>query len=555
MLRKFTLVLALGLLFLVPLGAAAQTAPNAPQPIAYGDVIMGEIEPSESLANGQIVGDVYTFMGSAGDMVSIRMNATDDDLDTRVLIYTEADWVNNTGNALAQNDDMRDAATANERRLDSLIASIALPADGTYIIVATSFSFNEPGTYRLALSNGAVAPPPGADDAAPMPGNAEPIVQFASGATATSQFGDDNWSAQQATGEPNTFECGDIVTAWASASSTGVDTLEVTFDTAVVPLSISIFQTFTPGSITSVEVANSTTGETAIIPDSADPIGNTPCPGTFILTGLNVVFPVDTVRINVDQTIGGNWNEIDAVQLVGTPAAVDGMTTEPLAEATEEAAQTGGEMSAPAGGPLAIDDPALFEQTATLTAAIPTGGELTAEYPASWHGEVFTGEGPVVATSQQTLQNLLNDSEYRLQAGEYAVRTFILGTNDENAGGLQGIYDQIAPVIPDENTMLGEPTNVMMGTHNVIYAPVTSTPGEGNDGYAVVVDVQGNFIIMSVVSPVGTVDDALLSFMEEFIARLSVSEGDAGAGTAPGAQPTDIPLPSGTPLQPSGGDG
>lgn len=140
--------------------------------------------------------------------------------------------------------------------------------------------------------------------------------QWAESAKASSQFGDPSWSASQATGEPNTTECGDVTTAWASASATGQDTLTLNFAQAVIPTAIKVYQTYNPGAITGISVTNSTTSQTVDLPNSADPVGNTDCPGVFSLpvTGVGLV---DRVTLTLDQTLTGNWNEIDAVQLVG----------------------------------------------------------------------------------------------------------------------------------------------------------------------------------------------------------------------------------------------
>ena len=145
------------------------------------------------------------------------------------------------------------------------------------------------------------------------------IRQWATTASATSEFGSTSWNAAQATGEPNSAECGDQSTAWASGTSTGVDALTVNFVQLVIPTQINIHQTYNPGSIVRVEIMNRTTGKTIEIPESADPVGNTDCPGVFTLDLENYKAAVDTVVIHVDQTIGGNWNEIDAVELVGIP--------------------------------------------------------------------------------------------------------------------------------------------------------------------------------------------------------------------------------------------
>lgn len=164
------------------------------------------------------------------------------------------------------------------------------------------------------------------------------LRQWASDADGTSQYSETSWNFQQATGAPDTFECGDIVTAWASATGTGEDYLVLYFDTPVLATEINIYQTYNPGAIVSVEVGNRTTGETLVLPDSADPPGNTGCPGVFTLEPGIVTFPVDTVLINLDQSITGNWNEIDAVEMVGLP--VDALP-EPVAtaEATQPASK------------------------------------------------------------------------------------------------------------------------------------------------------------------------------------------------------------------------
>jgi len=144
------------------------------------------------------------------------------------------------------------------------------------------------------------------------------IRQWAASAVATSQYGSDNWSAAQATGAPNVGVCGDEVKAWASETSTGQDSITLTYSDAVVPTEINIYQTYNPGAIVGVQVSNTLTGFTLDIPNSADPVGNTPCPGVFTLDVAELVpQSIDSVTIILDQSLTGSWNEIDAVELVG----------------------------------------------------------------------------------------------------------------------------------------------------------------------------------------------------------------------------------------------
>ena len=150
---------------------------------------------------------------------------------------------------------------------------------------------------------------------------AEGTRQWAARVSGSSQYGTNSWSFEQATGEPDTDSCGDLGTAWASQDSTGKAMLLMEFDEPVIPTQINIYQTFNPGSITRVDVGSSATSEwMKMLPNSVDAPGNTPCPGVFTVDIDGADMAVDLVRIYLDQSIGGSWNEIDAVELVGTPA-------------------------------------------------------------------------------------------------------------------------------------------------------------------------------------------------------------------------------------------
>ncbi len=144
------------------------------------------------------------------------------------------------------------------------------------------------------------------------------VRQWAVDASATSQYGDVNWSALQATGAPDTRFCGDAGTAWASATTTGQDSLTVTFEQAVVPTSIHIFQTYNPGAITGIELLAADGSGPITVTDSADP-GGLPCPGVLVIDILGDAPPVDGVTIYLDQRKLNAWNEVDAVRLIGRP--------------------------------------------------------------------------------------------------------------------------------------------------------------------------------------------------------------------------------------------
>jgi hypothetical protein len=101
---------------------------------------------SDEVVNGSIRLDnkftVYVFDGSAGDTVTIGMQARNGTLDPVVYL------LNPSGTQLTENDD----ASADTR--DALISEFTLPADGRYIIIATHFGAQfgvTSGDYTLTL--------------------------------------------------------------------------------------------------------------------------------------------------------------------------------------------------------------------------------------------------------------------------------------------------------------------------------------------------------------------------------------------------------------------
>jgi hypothetical protein len=85
--------------------------------------------------------DLYTFEGRAGDVVTISMDATSQNLDTMLYL------IDPNGVEIAFNDDSNETT-------NSLITGVVLTQDGDYIIIATRFGAIYGGTiggYNLAL--------------------------------------------------------------------------------------------------------------------------------------------------------------------------------------------------------------------------------------------------------------------------------------------------------------------------------------------------------------------------------------------------------------------
>jgi hypothetical protein len=142
------------------------------------------------------------------------------------------------------------------------------------------------------------------------------ISQWAISATASTEYGSDNWSAMQATGAPDTFDCGDYTTAWATATSDEVAWLRLTYATPVVPSEINIHESYNPDAVTMVEVVD-LDGESHTVYEGTPSIESA-CPGVLTITITGAGAPVDTVIVHIDESVFSEWNEIDAVELVGT---------------------------------------------------------------------------------------------------------------------------------------------------------------------------------------------------------------------------------------------
>ncbi|MGF1506981.1 MAG: NHL repeat-containing protein, partial [Anaerolineae bacterium] len=178
-------------------------------------------------------------------------------------------------------------------------------------------------------------------------------------ATASTQYGSDSWSAAQATGAPDTHpECGDITTAWASAYSDTIDTLEGSYGVPVFATEVNIYQTYNPNSVVSVELLDTTGTYHEIY--SSEP-AEADCPLIQTINVEQTPYETVAVRVTVDQSVIGSWNEIDAIELVGIP--VDGSAPQPEASTDdEEAPAEPVDFDTPEnflwrqGGPAGIDD-------------------------------------------------------------------------------------------------------------------------------------------------------------------------------------------------------
>ncbi|MCB9459552.1 MAG: PPC domain-containing protein [Anaerolineaceae bacterium] len=115
---------------------------EVPVAITFNTPATGTIAPDNAF-------DVYTFDGSAGQTVTISMNAISQTLDTKLLLIAPS------GIQVAENDDADPLlANTNGRTTNSLIASYTLQETGPYTIIATRYGIQFGGTigaYRVLV--------------------------------------------------------------------------------------------------------------------------------------------------------------------------------------------------------------------------------------------------------------------------------------------------------------------------------------------------------------------------------------------------------------------
>jgi hypothetical protein len=263
-----------------------------------------------------------------------------------------------------------------------------------------------PGASPLETPAAAPSGPPSATaaPAASLPPAASPaldrgaLIQWASGAVASSQYGETSWSAAQATGPTDTTVYGDQQTAWAPAvRDAGLEWLEVSFDQAVVPSEVVIHESSGNGFVTSVELWDPATQSWVLAWEGQDQ--SPPFVVGFSPDLTPVDFATDRVRVTIDTAVE-DWNEIDAVALIGEPVAEEPPSDDAPADGPTSAptpAETPREGSPSADESVAVG--ALLEQWASQATASSqygtdawgasqaTGAPDTAEYgdqPTSW---------------------------------------------------------------------------------------------------------------------------------------------------------------------------
>lgn len=147
----------------------------------------------------------------------------------------------------------------------------------------------------------------------------DPKGQWAIQATASSTYNDAQgtagWSANQATGVPNVDKYADDGNAWTSKTPDGgIEWLDLKYPKPVHAEEIRVRESFGSGAVIKVEIFDEQGAPHTVW------AGNDP---TTDLNYLMVKFPksafkTDRVKVTLATNVVPGWNEIDAVQLIGT---------------------------------------------------------------------------------------------------------------------------------------------------------------------------------------------------------------------------------------------
>jgi LPXTG-motif cell wall-anchored protein len=167
---------------------------------------------------------------------------------------------------------------------------------------------------------------------------APPSTQWASSATAEnwSFEPDETWGPTQVTGAPDADGC-DSSNVWSQAVEEGVTSITLSYENAVVPDAINVYQNNVIGAVSLIEVSADQTTWTTVYTGNPQLASEGTCLEANqyddILSApvTNVHSQISYVRITVDGTATPNWIEIDAVQLVGSETLPEPTTTTTVA--------------------------------------------------------------------------------------------------------------------------------------------------------------------------------------------------------------------------------
>ncbi len=174
--------------------------------------------------------------------------------------------------------------------------------------------------YTEDPAQGAGTAPPTGVEQPPVPaGPPNTLRQWASAARASSEYRETGYSAAQATGAPNVARAADDPRAWApKLPDAGEEWLEVTFAQAVRATEARVVQSFQPGAIVRIDTIDESGTATTVWTGPDQTVYEPGRIGVLSATFNAPAKPVVRLKIVLDTRRVASWNEIDAVELIGS---------------------------------------------------------------------------------------------------------------------------------------------------------------------------------------------------------------------------------------------
>jgi hypothetical protein len=147
----------------------------------------------------------------------------------------------------------------------------------------------------------------------------DPNGEWAILATASSSYNDAQgqapWSANQATGAPNVDKYGDDGKAWTSKTpDAGIEWLDLKYPKAVHATEVRVRESCGSGAVIKIELFDEG-GAAHTVWAGNDPTTEL---NYLMVKFQKTAFKADRVKVTLATNVVAGWNEVDAVQLVGT---------------------------------------------------------------------------------------------------------------------------------------------------------------------------------------------------------------------------------------------
>ncbi|HTD64917.1 MAG TPA: hypothetical protein VK846_00100 [Candidatus Limnocylindria bacterium] len=219
----------------------------------------------------------------------------------RALSLARPETSPDTSNKDQTDDKLRQAeAQLNDAKMQLELAAARLAsANGRIAELDNRLSQLEGGTSRRPRSRTGIGT---TDDELPIDPNAMTNIVKRS------------WGPEQAAGEPDTLQGGDISTAWASLEQDGGEEwLKLEYEQTVDIAEVRVRETYNPGAVSKI-TAFLSNGSEITLWEGSEPQAAAPVEMSFQVPSNA---SARSIKVYLDTKRVAGWNEIDAVELIG----------------------------------------------------------------------------------------------------------------------------------------------------------------------------------------------------------------------------------------------